>query len=80
MMEVIRYYQISSDYRKDELIFDESPVVNKFDGFKIFMLHDGRRTLTENELETLNNANENDFVFLHHPYSALKEPWKTEFI
>ncbi len=70
----------NSDYRKDELIFEESPVVNEFDGFKIFMLHDGRRTLTENELEALSGANENDFVFFHHPYSALKEPWKTEFI
>lgn len=78
----IPYLLISgnSDFRKNEYIFNESDTVNDFGSFRIFMLHDGKRTLTEKEYKCLNSANENDFVFLHHPYTELEETSKAAFL
>lgn len=70
----------NSDFRKNELIFDDSDTVNDFGSFKTFILHDGQRTLTKKEIRSIDSADINDYIFMHHPYSSLKEPYRTDFI
>ena len=69
----------NSDLRSGEsLAFSPSDTITDCGDFRIFMLNDGSRSITEKELKVLENAKENDLVFMHHPISSLFEPWRSK--
>ena len=70
----------NSDCRRgNPKLIAASEYVNRYEKFKIFMLNDGERKLSDEELDALKTAESNDIVFMHHPPEAFKEPFKAQF-
>ena len=71
------YIAGNSDLRdektKESIFHKTSPSLNIIKGIKIFAVNDSNQSVSENQIKTLDVADSESIVFMHHPFVGIRE-------